>query len=198
MTEKAHEGETGTLSVNLPGEVEPGSVMSRRRAVGWILGVGGTAVGALLAIPLIRSALYPIFARSRAGTWSNVGSENQYASASTPMRKVLKIVESAGWQKVTSSKVVYVTKGSRRGSLGGIEVLTAVCPHLGCEVQWEDGKKIFYCPCHGSKFAPDGKYLGGPAPRSMDTLPIRVADGQLMVHYEYFRNLVPQKEVIIS
>jgi cytochrome b6-f complex iron-sulfur subunit len=62
----------------------------------------------------------------------------------------------------------------------GIYAISAVCTHLGCIVA--QSAKGFACPCHGSKFDPKGKVIGGPAPRSLPWLEIsRAADGQLLV-----------------
>jgi cytochrome b6-f complex iron-sulfur subunit len=46
--------------------------------------------------------------------------------------------------------------------------LYAVCTHLGCLPKWVDVNNRFECPCHGSKYEVDGKYISGPAPRSLD------------------------------
>lgn len=50
----------------------------------------------------------------------------------------------------------------------GLVVLYGVCTHLGCLPKWVDQNNRFECPCHGSKFELNGKYIEGPAPRSLD------------------------------
>lgn len=44
-----------------------------------------------------------------------------------------------------------------------LHTFSAVCPHLGCVVQWNGDEKTFDCPCHGSRFSTDGTVLNGPA-----------------------------------
>jgi Rieske Fe-S protein len=46
---------------------------------------------------------------------------------------------------------------------GTLRAFAITCPHLGCSYAFDDGKKHFVCPCHGSEFALDGKVLHGPA-----------------------------------
>lgn len=49
---------------------------------------------------------------------------------------------------------------------GGVFAISLVCTHLGCIVRPEaDG---FHCPCHGSRFAPDGHVVRGPAPKPLE------------------------------
>ena len=55
---------------------------------------------------------------------------------------------------------------------GKIQTFSTICPHMGCEVQWNDGDNTWDCPCHGSRFEADGKLKNGPAKRGLDTLDI--------------------------
>ena len=45
--------------------------------------------------------------------------------------------------------------------------LSPVCPHLGGIVTWNDADRAWECPLHGSRFAPDGTLLEGPATRGL-------------------------------
>jgi len=48
----------------------------------------------------------------------------------------------------------------------GFHAISSTCTHLGCIAERKpDGS--FACPCHGSKFAPDGSLRAGPAPRAL-------------------------------
>jgi Rieske Fe-S protein len=63
----------------------------------------------------------------------------------------------------------------------GFWAVSAVCTHLGCIVA--QGGEGFACPCHGSRFARDGKVLQGPAPSPLRWYELSVAaDGQLVVN----------------
>lgn len=56
----------------------------------------------------------------------------------------------------------------------GLVVLYGVCTHLGCLPKWVDNNNRFECPCHGSKYEKNGKYIEGPAPRSLDRFPTTI------------------------
>ncbi|NUS60235.1 MAG: FAD-dependent oxidoreductase [Lysobacter sp.] len=47
---------------------------------------------------------------------------------------------------------------------GELHLHTAMCPHLGCVVHFNEAERSWDCPCHGSRFdAIDGSRLNGPA-----------------------------------
>jgi glycine/D-amino acid oxidase-like deaminating enzyme/nitrite reductase/ring-hydroxylating ferredoxin subunit len=50
-----------------------------------------------------------------------------------------------------------------RDSNGALSVVSAVCTHLKCIVRWNDADRTWDCPCHGSRFRPDGSVSSGPA-----------------------------------
>jgi Rieske Fe-S protein len=50
---------------------------------------------------------------------------------------------------------------------GKLHEHSAVCPHLGCIVQFDDVEKTWDCPCHGSRFDRYGRVIVGPANRDL-------------------------------
>lgn len=55
-----------------------------------------------------------------------------------------------------------------RDASGDLHKVSAVCPHLGCIVAWNEGELTWDCPCHGSRFAADGTLISGPAEKSLE------------------------------
>ena len=53
-------------------------------------------------------------------------------------------------------------------------VVSAICPHEGCEVEWSADQKQFLCPCHDSAFSPEGARMSGPAQSALAPLRARV------------------------
>lgn len=63
-----------------------------------------------------------------------------------------------------------------------LHVVSAICTHLGCTVQWKQEARGFECPCHGSRFHADGSAYAGPAPRPLTWYAVGLApDGHLEV-----------------
>jgi len=61
--------------------------------------------------------------------------------------------------------------GHRRDD-GSLVAVSPVCTHLGCQVSWNSAERSWDCPCHGSRFAPEGDVLHGPAVHRLEHKPI--------------------------
>ena len=175
--------------MTLPDQPQPPNG-SRRTFMGVMLGLGSAFVGALLAVPVLRYAFYPLKAHGDDSEWTEVGSVTTLSGATMPLRRELEIKRRDGWREVAIQTVIYIIKtGDKLGAL------SAICPHLGCTVPWNPGRKEFVCPCHGGTFSPDGTRVSGPPRRSLDSLETKVSGGKLMVKYQTFRPDVSSKVV---
>jgi nitrite reductase/ring-hydroxylating ferredoxin subunit len=79
-----------------------------------------------------------------------------------------------GWMKV----------GVYRDQVGNIHAVSPICTHLQCVVRWNNAETSWDCPCHGSRFDPDGHVLQGPAVKSLPIvdlrtgIPLELAEGK--------------------
>jgi glycine/D-amino acid oxidase-like deaminating enzyme/nitrite reductase/ring-hydroxylating ferredoxin subunit len=57
---------------------------------------------------------------------------------------------------------------------GELFAVSSVCTHMGCKVHWNSVETSWDCPCHGSRFRPDGTVIEGPAlaPLARKQLPL--------------------------
>ena len=183
------EGDRATAADQNPAEVES---VSRRSFLGVLLGFGAVVVGAALSVPLLRFALHPLLTKTTEIGWSDIGKIEEFASLTAPLKKLITVDQRDGWRKIVSEKAIYVLPAKD----GVLRVLSPICPHLGCSIPWIEAKQQFICPCHTAIFTLDGTRVSGPAPRPMDDLECKVEGGILKVRYQYFRQLIPTKEVL--
>jgi nucleotide-binding universal stress UspA family protein/nitrite reductase/ring-hydroxylating ferredoxin subunit len=59
-----------------------------------------------------------------------------------------------------------------RSESGEVTTLLPKCKHLGCTVGWNSTLGTWDCPCHGSRYAADGKVIRGPSQRDLDKIEI--------------------------
>jgi glycine/D-amino acid oxidase-like deaminating enzyme/nitrite reductase/ring-hydroxylating ferredoxin subunit len=58
-----------------------------------------------------------------------------------------------------------------RDDTGALHAVSTRCTHLGCQVAWNAAETSWDCPCHGSRFDPDGEILNGPATKPLERRP---------------------------
>jgi glycine/D-amino acid oxidase-like deaminating enzyme len=94
---------------------------------------------------------------AREGAASQVGYAGWVTRGDVVSRDEIEPGEGAVLREGLSKVAVY------RDATGRCTELSAVCPHLGCIVEWNSTEKTWDCPCHGSRFAADGHVVNGPA-----------------------------------
>jgi cytochrome b6-f complex iron-sulfur subunit len=89
---------------------------------------------------------------------------------------------------VRKAELTYAVAGKERkarvfivSSTAGIAVLSAICSHLGCLVNYRKETREFVCPCHGGKYDMAGKNIAGPPPMPLTSYPVEVRNGMVMV-----------------
>ncbi|MBS1128840.1 MAG: cytochrome b6-F complex iron-sulfur subunit [Nitrospirae bacterium] len=89
---------------------------------------------------------------------------------------------------VKKAELVYAIAGKERkarvfivSSPDRLTVLSAVCSHLGCLVNYRKESREFVCPCHGGKYDIAGKNIAGPPPIPLTAYPVEVRNGMVMV-----------------
>ena len=79
---------------------------------------------------------------------------------------------------------------------GEIIAFSSVCPHLGCAVDYVAAERVFYCPCHTSKFELSGEKINDIPPRGMDTLETKIKEGSIWIKYVKYRATIAEKKEV--
>ncbi len=77
-----------------------------------------------------------------------------------------------------------LSAATRGRAADDIVAYSAICTHSGCEVDDNVGdNQTIFCSCHQSTFDPrdSGAVIGGPAPRSLPAMPLKLVDGRLVI-----------------
>ena len=81
-----------------------------------------------------------------------------------------------------------LSDATRARAADDIVAYSAICTHSGCEVDDNVGdNQTIFCSCHSSIFDPrdSGAVIGGPAPRSLPALPLKLVDGRLVISGQF-------------
>ncbi|MBI5376199.1 MAG: Rieske (2Fe-2S) protein [Candidatus Schekmanbacteria bacterium] len=144
-------------------ESSKGDVFGRRTFLDYMIGFGVTS-WALLTVYVTGAYLWP--SKKSIGT-------NTEDSVSIPLSDVPEGSSRKIRYKANPAIVVRTKEG--------VFALSAVCPHLGCLVNWHDGEKLIECPCHAAKFDLRGNVLGGPAPKPLETFKAEIKENVIKI-----------------
>lgn len=59
--------------------------------------------------------------------------------------------------------------------------INPTCPHAGCAVAWQKQEGLLVCPCHDSKFTPNGQVKQGPADEPLPTYIAKIETDTILV-----------------
>jgi cytochrome b6-f complex iron-sulfur subunit len=63
----------------------------------------------------------------------------------------------------------------------GVTAFSLICTHLGCTVQWQEGKQQFFCPCHDGYYDRNGDVISGPPPMPLEQLQAKIVGDEVVV-----------------
>jgi len=145
--------------------------MNRREFISWV-GVGGIASSLPIAIAACSPKIENTASQSAVppspsdgfqvvGTVADLDKNGQILNKQSSDAPVLVV------RNLADSKTVMA--------------VNATCTHQGCTLDWKADQKVFLCPCHKAKFAPDGKVLQGPAQKPLPTYEVKLEGDSILV-----------------
>jgi menaquinol-cytochrome c reductase iron-sulfur subunit len=132
-------------------------------------------ISAALALPAIAYLLFPAKGRKQQA-WIEAGDITRLAPDS-PVEVVFQRNRVDAWKVQAEKGTAWVVKSPDNR----VVAFGPNCTHLGCAYHWENGQKEFFCPCHNSVFAIDGKVVSGPAPRPLDRFDTKIEGNKLLI-----------------
>jgi nitrite reductase/ring-hydroxylating ferredoxin subunit len=130
---------------------------------------GGVMTAAIL-VPVIGFAVAPTV-QGEEWRWVDIGPLSSFPSGSTTSLAV------SGPDPEADRRIFL------RNRDGMLIAIWNRCAHLGCPVAYSAGGDNYACPCHGGAYNSLGIVVGGPPPRPLDRLAVRVIRDKKIVSY---------------
>jgi thiosulfate dehydrogenase [quinone] large subunit len=161
-----------------------GEPAGARRALLAQLGAAGLAtlatalVARLVRGGPVRSAAEPAGGPADGPTTGGAPASTSPAAAGTALARVADVpVGQAVEVTVPAGTAAYLVHVDG----GRFVAFDRACTHAGCQVELTADRRAFSCPCHLARYdAGTGRVLGGPAPRPLDQLPVRVVGDEVL------------------
>jgi menaquinol-cytochrome c reductase iron-sulfur subunit len=145
-------------------------LVSRRRFLSRVsLALSGLAA-AVVSVPILAYLLSPLLQRP-AEVWRDLGLVDSFRVGET-VEVAYDEPSPLPWAGQTARTALWLRRISDQEFIAfGLN-----CTHLGCPVNWRQGAGLFLCPCHGGVYNADGSVAGGPPPRPLVHLKLRIMD----------------------
>ena len=112
-----------------------------------------------------------------------IGGPQQLAYPMDPESKVIRDGSLFNQVALVRLEPAQLSAETQEYAVDGVVAYSAICTHQACPVSmWKTDAKALFCSCHGAEYDPKdrARVIGGPAPRRLPVLPLRVADGILI------------------
>jgi menaquinol-cytochrome c reductase iron-sulfur subunit len=135
-------------------------------------------VAAVLAVPIVRYILSPVFHARKGGynSWLPLGELGQFPVGQTRFATYRNPILNP-WDGDTGDIACWV----RNLDDHDFQVFAINCAHLGCPVRWFPESELFMCPCHGGVYYQDGSRASGPPERGLFQYHHKIEDGKLFI-----------------
>ena len=182
--------------------------IERRSILKWATNGLGGLFAALLGIPGVSYLFDPRHRPVPAGDFKPVARLSEL-EVDKPVKLLVRNIRRDAWTLHPNDVIgrVWVVRrdGTNDDGSPKVEAYTAVCPHLGGSINFEEKSQCFVCPLHGATFDANcrrvsNEVLGrsNPAPRDMDSLEIELeadptTEGDFIVKVKY-ENFIQGRE----
>ena len=163
---------------------DEGPKSPRRRFLAAISVASATIAGVFAGAAPLAAFLSPAFRPPREARWVRVVPDINSVDVGVPFKVDFVDDVQDAWIESRALRSVWLFTEDAVESTAW----SGVCTHLGCSVAFDAEKDRFHCPCHHGLFHKrTGEVLGGPPPRGLDPLPVKVEDDAVYVQYVTYR-----------
>lgn len=141
----------------------------------------------------VAAFLNPLRQKRQAGQFMRLATLDALPTDGTPLKATVTMDRVDAWNRVPNQPVGAVFL--RRVGANEVRAIHVVCPHAGCFITFDAGKRGFFCPCHNASFDIEGQRLDATSssPRDLDTLECKIEGTEVWVRYENFRTGIADK-----
>lgn len=150
--------------------------LSRRQFMDRSIKLIGAFFTLALGVPAVGYLISPAVQR-QAGGWVRLARSSQ-VELGVPTLFTVTIDKTTGWvrSEVSSAYFVYTENGQ------DFIVMSNICPHVGCQTNWNANGGYIHCPCHDGHFDVQGNVIAGPSPRGLDRVAFHVDEsGNILI-----------------